>query len=179
MVTVTSVDGAMKRFLSSCAPSSSARAEPPSSSSSAEQPATSLHSAEQPAEQPAASLRSAEQPAMLSQSAGVEHVGVDQPASNEILIKEVMQAYEAFCHVVPRRMEDSGSVTLLASRTDIDNFVSWMKTYKETCANKWWTLAETEEIASLLRDLPLSEESWLEVCELVNALKLEDEARAA
>ena len=42
-------DGAMKRFLSSAAPSSSGRAEPPSSSSSAEQPATSLRSAEQPA----------------------------------------------------------------------------------------------------------------------------------
>ena len=42
-------DGAMKRFLSSAAPSSSSRAEPPSSSSSAEQPATSLRSAEQPA----------------------------------------------------------------------------------------------------------------------------------
>ena len=63
MVTVASVDGAMKRFLSSSAPSSSGRAEPPSSSSSAEQPGTSLHSAEQPAEQPATSLRSAEQPA--------------------------------------------------------------------------------------------------------------------
>ena len=42
-------EGAMKRFLSSSAPSSSGRAEPPSSSSSAEQPATSLRSAEQPA----------------------------------------------------------------------------------------------------------------------------------
>ena len=42
-------DGAMKRFLSSAAPSSSGRAEPPSSSSSAEQPAASLRSAEQPA----------------------------------------------------------------------------------------------------------------------------------
>ena len=47
MLTVALVDGAMKRFLSSSAPSSSGRAEPPSSSSSAEQPATSLHSAEQ------------------------------------------------------------------------------------------------------------------------------------
>ena len=42
-------DGAMKRFLSSAAPSSSGRTETPSSSSSAEQPATSLRSAEQPA----------------------------------------------------------------------------------------------------------------------------------
>ena len=39
----------MNRFLSSAAPSSSGRTEPPSSSSSAEQPATSLRSAEQPA----------------------------------------------------------------------------------------------------------------------------------
>ena len=39
----------MKRFLSSAAPSSSGRTEPPSNSNSAEQPATSLRSAEQPA----------------------------------------------------------------------------------------------------------------------------------
>ena len=66
MLTTALVDGAMKRFLSSSAASSSGRAEPPSSSSSAEQPAISLHSAEQPAEQLASSLRSAEQPAMPS-----------------------------------------------------------------------------------------------------------------
>ena len=39
-------DGAMKRFLSSAAPSSSGRAEPPSSSSSAEQPAIPSESSE-------------------------------------------------------------------------------------------------------------------------------------
>ena len=64
MLTTALVDGAMKRFLSSSAASSSGRAEPPSSSSSAEQPAISLHSAEQPAEQLATSPRSAEQPAI-------------------------------------------------------------------------------------------------------------------
>ena len=75
-------EGAMKRFLSSSAPSSSGRDEPPSSSSSAEQPATSLHSAEQPAEQLAASLRSDEQPALLTPPAEIFQQGQDIPAES-------------------------------------------------------------------------------------------------
>ena len=110
MLTVALVDGAMKRFLSSSAPSSSGRAELPSSSSSAEHPATSLHSAEQPAEQLATSLRSAEQPAMpshlkLSSIQDVQRWLADEPMAScsSVDMQRIREVVAVLSRPKPRR----------------------------------------------------------------------------
>ena len=100
----------MKRSLSSSAPSSSGRAEPPRSSSSAEQPATSLHSAEQPAEQLATSLRSAEQPAMpsplkLSSIQDVQRWLADEPMAScsSVDMQRIREVVAVLSRPKPRR----------------------------------------------------------------------------
>ena len=60
---------------------------------------------------------------------------------------------------------DMGTAT-----TDGRSFASWMETYKREHSHQWWELKPVKEILSMLVVLPLDEEAYEEVSELVKCL---------
>ena len=92
------------------------------------------------------------------------------------VVAEAMDAYQAFCQIVPRHMEGSNphsplSVPQSIVDSDQHRFVSWLQTYKESRPNKWWKLEPAAQIVARLYHLPIRGEVFQEVSELVRCIQ--------
>ena len=98
------------------------------------------------------------------------------------IVTKAMEAYQSFCQNVPEYIEGSGPYTPLGidhvaiiiatAESHARGFPAWFKSYRESQPSEWWKLKSGEEISLMLHDLPMTEEAWCEVSELVKCIQL-------
>lgn len=98
------------------------------------------------------------------------------------MVTKAMEAYQSFIQNVPGYIEGSGPYTPLGidhvaiiiatAESDARGFPEWFKSFKDSHLGERWKLKSGEEISLMLYDLPLTQEAWHEVSELVTCIQL-------
>ena len=91
---------------------------------------------------------------------------------------EAAKAYASWCEVMPRDSQSlSTPFTTLEiyqeQIEDLEKNEQWLTTYTTSMKeNQWWTMRSEAEIFELLAILPLNDESFSEIQELMKAIRV-------
>ena len=85
-----------------------------------------------------------------------------------------MDAYQSFCSEVPRHTEGlwPREVHDAIFYMDWYRYEQWTRKYIDEHPNRWWELKPVEEILFMLLALPLNQESFQEVEQLIGCIML-------
>ena len=91
---------------------------------------------------------------------------------------EATKAYASWCEVMPRDSQSLSThfTTLEVYQEQIEDLEKneqWLTTYTTSMKeNQWWTMRSEAEIFELLAILPLNDESFSEIQELMKAIRV-------